>query len=54
VSVHGEGGRVVVHLPSGERREIEAKDLGMAKKEASDEHLEQDRRGDDPDDDAGE
>jgi hypothetical protein len=53
VSVHGEGGRVVVHLPSGERREIEAKDLGMAKKGASDEHLEQDRRGDDPDDDAG-
>jgi transposase InsO family protein/transposase-like protein len=29
VSVHGEGGRVVVQLPGGERREIEAKDLGI-------------------------
>jgi transposase InsO family protein/transposase-like protein len=54
VSVHGEGGRVVVQLPSGERREIEAKDLGIAKKEeASDERDEQDGGGDDPDDDLG-
>ena len=38
VSVHGEAGRVVVQLPSGEQREIEAKDLGVsARKEASDE-----------------
>jgi transposase InsO family protein len=29
VSVHGEGGRVVVQLPDGERREIESRDLGI-------------------------
>jgi hypothetical protein len=29
VSVHGEGGRVVVQLPDGERREIETQELGI-------------------------
>jgi transposase InsO family protein/transposase-like protein len=54
VSVHGEAGRVVVQLPSGEVKELEAKDLGVSpqpKKEVQDEHDEE--RGDD-DDDGGE
>src|SRR5262245_961103 len=40
VSVHGEGGRVVVHLPDGTTREIESRELGInprAKEEESDE-----------------
>jgi putative transposase len=40
VSVHGEGGKVVIQLPDGAVKEIEAKDLGInpgARKEASDE-----------------
>jgi hypothetical protein len=44
VSVHGEGGKVVVQLPGGEVKEIEAKDLGInpgPRKEAKDEHGEE-------------
>jgi transposase InsO family protein/transposase-like protein len=31
VSVHGEGGRVVVQMPDGQRKEIDARDLGINK-----------------------
>lgn len=44
VSVHGEGGKVVVQMPDGERKEIETRDLGInpqPKKEAKDEHDEE-------------
>jgi hypothetical protein len=49
VSIHGEGGRVVVQLPGGERREIEAKDLGISNKEANDD--DRDANDERPDDD---
>ena len=54
VSVHGEGGKVVVQLPGGERKEIETRDLGInpqPKKEASDER---DQRSGDDERDGGE
>jgi hypothetical protein len=35
VSVHGEGGKVVVQLPGGEVKEIEARDLGIDPKPAT-------------------
>jgi transposase InsO family protein len=56
VSVHGEGGKVVIQLPDGEVKEIEAKDLGVNAKQAkeeSDEHGEE-RDDDDSDDEGGE
>jgi transposase InsO family protein/transposase-like protein len=54
VSVHGEGGKVVVQLPSGERKEIETRDLGInPRKEASDEGAERRGGGDDDGDDEG-
>ena len=37
VSVHGEGGKVVVQMPDGQRKEIDARDLGINKKEQDDE-----------------
>jgi transposase InsO family protein len=49
VSVHGEGGRVVVQMPDGQRKEIEAKDLGInpqPMKETSDERDDGDGEGD--------
>ena len=49
VSLHGEGGRVVVHLPDGQTKEIETRDLGIAK-EKTDENARKDGdedRGDD-------
>jgi hypothetical protein len=55
VSVHGEGGKVVVQMPDGERKEIETRDLGInpqPRKETSDERG-QERGGDEPDDEAG-
>jgi transposase InsO family protein len=54
VSVHGEGGKVVVHLPDGEVREIASRDLGIdpqPEREASDERDEE--RGSDEGDDDG-
>jgi hypothetical protein len=58
VSVHGEGGKVVVQLPDGERKEIETRDLGInphQRKERSDErgegHGDDEHDGDD--DEAG-
>lgn len=56
VSVHGEGGRVVVQLPGGEVREIEAKDLGInpgPAKEEGDEHREERDDDDDHDPEGG-
>lgn len=55
VSVHGEGGRVVVQLPGGEVKEIEAKDLGIHPgpvKEVRDEQREE-RDDDDRDAEGG-
>jgi hypothetical protein len=52
VSVHGEGGKVVVQLPGGEVKEIEAKDLGInpgSVKETRDEREEHDGGDDDGD-----
>lgn len=57
VSVHGEAGRVVVQLPSGEQKEIATKDLGVnPSKEAKDERDQGEggRDGRDGDDDGGE
>lgn len=56
VSVHGEGGKVVVQLSDGVRREIEMKDLGInpqPKKEASDERDDDQDGGDDGGDGEG-
>lgn len=54
VSVHGEGGRVVVQMPDGERREIEARDLGVnPNKEQSDERDEEHGGGGDDGDEGG-
>jgi transposase InsO family protein/transposase-like protein len=55
VCVHGEGGKVVVQLPGGERHEIETRDLGInpqPKKETSDERDER-PDGDERDDGDG-
>ena len=56
VSVHGEGGKVVVQMPDGATKEIEARDLGInpQPKETGDERdqgSDDERRGDDDDDD---
>jgi len=56
VSVHGEGGKVVVQMPDGTTKEIETRDLGINPqpvKETSDER-DEDRGGDKPDADDGE
>jgi len=57
VSVHGEGGKVVVQMPDGQRKEIDARDLGINKTkehgdERDEEHGEQDGGSGGPDADA--
>jgi transposase InsO family protein/transposase-like protein len=55
VSVHGEGGKVVVQMPDGERKEIETRDLGInpqQRKETRDERG-QERGGDERDGEGG-
>ena len=54
VSVHGEGGKVVVQMPDGQRKEIDARDLGISKtKEHGDERDEEHGEHDGGDGDGG-
>jgi transposase InsO family protein len=51
VSVHGEGGKVVIQLPDGTVKEIEAKDLGTASPKAKEKSDAHDEERDEHDDD---